>query len=146
MKSWNENLKDAIAISSFLPRNQQSFFRYEGSLTTPGCDEVVVWTVFYRASYISKRQVNISLKSNPVLLCTNKKRILLLIRDFVVFTDGILFSHMVSAWRAKNQLQIPAETERSCDHLPSWLVLWITQVHLPVARFASVSYTRVHNK
>lgn len=53
----SENLNDAIAISSFLPKNTESFFRYEGSLTTPGCDEVVVWTVFYQSSYISKRQM-----------------------------------------------------------------------------------------
>ncbi|GLV31399.1 Carbonic anhydrase 16 [Carabus blaptoides fortunei] len=52
----SEHLDDAISISSFMPKNTASFFRYEDSLTTPGCDEVVVRTVFYQSSYIIKRQ------------------------------------------------------------------------------------------
>ncbi|KAG0729039.1 Carbonic anhydrase 7 [Chionoecetes opilio] len=45
-------------LKAFLPRNVERFYRYEGSLTTPTCNEVVTWTVFDEAIAISERQLN----------------------------------------------------------------------------------------
>lgn len=45
-------------LSYFLPSKTTSFYRYVGSLTTPPCSEVVVWTVFAQKLFISQEQVS----------------------------------------------------------------------------------------
>ncbi|ODN02460.1 Carbonic anhydrase 2 [Orchesella cincta] len=44
-----------LNVSALLP-NDLSLWRYYGSLTTPSCNEVVVWTVFKKAVPISRSQ------------------------------------------------------------------------------------------
>jgi len=44
------NVTDGISIDDLLGDvNRAEYFRYNGSLTTPSCDEAVVWTVFKEA-------------------------------------------------------------------------------------------------
>ncbi|KAK6192139.1 hypothetical protein SNE40_003669 [Patella caerulea] len=45
------------SLMNFIPSNPTNFFRYSGSLTTPTCNEVVVWTVFTETIKISKTQM-----------------------------------------------------------------------------------------
>ncbi|CRK88908.1 CLUMA_CG002626, isoform A [Clunio marinus] len=53
----NQTYKDKLLLDDLLPKRLQSYFRYEGSLTTPGCGEAVVWTVFDQSIPISMDQV-----------------------------------------------------------------------------------------
>jgi carbonic anhydrase len=53
----NQTYQEKLLLENLLPKNKAGFFRYEGSLTTPGCGEAVVWTVFEKSIPISMDQV-----------------------------------------------------------------------------------------
>ncbi|XP_050299909.1 carbonic anhydrase 9-like isoform X2 [Anthonomus grandis grandis] len=48
---------DNINVKQLMPRDRGGFFRYYGSLTTPGCNEGIIWTVFTDTLPISRNQV-----------------------------------------------------------------------------------------
>lgn len=47
-----------FSIGSLLPHNTSHSYRYSGSLTTPSCNQVVLWTVFNQTMGISETQMN----------------------------------------------------------------------------------------
>ncbi|XP_040579076.1 putative carbonic anhydrase 5 [Lepeophtheirus salmonis] len=46
-----------LALEKLLPTDLNTFFSYEGSLTTPRCNEVVAWTVFKKTHMMSSAQL-----------------------------------------------------------------------------------------
>lgn len=46
-----------VPLDSLMPKDKGNFWRYSGSLTTPPCTEVVVWTLFENAIPISSAQL-----------------------------------------------------------------------------------------
>ena len=48
---------ETVPLQDLMPENTDRYFRYVGSLTTPPCNEAVVWTLFNDAVRISSRQV-----------------------------------------------------------------------------------------
>ncbi|XP_042858782.1 carbonic anhydrase 7-like [Penaeus japonicus] len=52
-----ESLTTLFSLGSLLPEDTSSFYRYQGSLTTPTCNEVVTWTVFSHPITISETQL-----------------------------------------------------------------------------------------
>jgi carbonic anhydrase len=50
-------LNETLSLRDLLPESLSKFYRYMGSLTTPGCQEIVVWTVFADPITASESQV-----------------------------------------------------------------------------------------
>jgi carbonic anhydrase len=61
-------LTNLVSFKDLLPKQTTSFYRYSGSLTTPFCQQIVIWTVFDTPVEVSEKQA-----SYPCLQCTVKK-------------------------------------------------------------------------
>lgn len=53
----NSTQLKTFPIEHLLPGDLSSFYRYNGSLTTPGCEEIVTWTVLKKPVSISLEQL-----------------------------------------------------------------------------------------
>ncbi|XP_017883625.1 carbonic anhydrase 2-like, partial [Ceratina calcarata] len=54
-----ELMEPKIIPSLFLPKDHTTYYHYEGSLTTPGCQETVMWFILTEKLSISERQLSI---------------------------------------------------------------------------------------
>lgn len=48
----------SFALNDFFTVDTSKYFHYNGSLTTPGCNEAVLWVVFEKFLYISQAQLD----------------------------------------------------------------------------------------
>lgn len=72
-QAWREVRKNntstvrlKLKADSLVPEDLTGWWRYEGSLTTPGCNEQVVWTVLSSRGYITDLTVS-ELTTSPEL-------------------------------------------------------------------------------
>lgn len=56
----NTTMKESISLFDLIPKKEKlrHYYRYLGSLTTPGCQETVVWTVFQERIQLRRDQVH----------------------------------------------------------------------------------------
>jgi len=71
---------EVATLKSLLPKDTKNFYRYQGSLTTPGCNEIVVWTVFKESIGISAGQMakfrqNVKLNDSGKTLVDNYRAV-----------------------------------------------------------------------
>lgn len=52
--------------SLFLPKDHTTYYHYDGSLTTPGCQETVMWYILTEKLSVSEQQVNLRNKIHSI--------------------------------------------------------------------------------
>jgi carbonic anhydrase len=51
------DLMPGFSLANLLPTHSSAFYRYSGSLTTPGCNEIVTWSVLHHPQAVSEHQL-----------------------------------------------------------------------------------------
>merc|ERR1712223_1456283 len=62
-ENTKSTIKKGTRIKDLLPEDTNAFYRYRGSLSTPPCNEIVMWTIFKEPVEISQSQIDIMRKA-----------------------------------------------------------------------------------
>jgi carbonic anhydrase len=108
----NQTSADPFAVQSLIPTNH-TYYRYFGSLTTPGCSQVVTWTVFQNPIYITNSQMEkfreVHQEFNDTLLLERNYRPVQSLNKRVVYQSPAIISPTTSsAGHIWDLLRIPA--------------------------------------
>uniref|UniRef100_A0A8C0E7A5 Alpha-carbonic anhydrase domain-containing protein n=1 Tax=Bubo bubo TaxID=30461 RepID=A0A8C0E7A5_BUBBB len=115
------DLASTFRLSTLLPRTGRlsGYYRYQGSLTTPDCSEVVVWTVFEEPVEIGREQV---LACTAPLSSTQNPWVapLLDLPDLFCIPGSlqVVGATRRGCWRGWNKAEVLAG---GCRSLPLWV-------------------------
>ena len=62
-QNTNSTIEKGTRLKDLLPADTNAFYRYRGSLSTPPCNEIVMWTVFKEPVEVSQDQIDIMRKA-----------------------------------------------------------------------------------
>lgn len=131
IKFYNGNSTDLKGVKLPLPEDLSSYYRYDGSLTTPTCNEAVTWTVFETPIKISSSQVE-ELNKLPAGYLSGNNRSPLPLNDRKVSYYGgsnaddvegdvVPDSELSEDYQAENteNTENPDESEEMADYIDS---------------------------
>lgn len=94
--NFENNQEDPILDNQFqipMPGNIQTYYRYDGSLTTPTCNEVVTWTVFKNPILITSDQAAVLKSMRAEVIHNNRPTLPLNGREVVVYGENEFLGH-----------------------------------------------------
>ena len=92
-----------MSLTQLIPSEQNltSFYRYKGSLTTPGCTESVIWTLFESPIPLNRDQVSINQHKDYQIVCIWMEKYL-----FLSFPSKDMLSFSITITPIKYSTQV----------------------------------------
>lgn len=96
-----------FGLYGLFPKNLKQFYRYDGSLTTPPCEETVTWSVFHKKSYLTAKQLEAfrSTLSTPSTLKSKSKPLVNNYRPLQKLNDRVILSSFQDSEGASNRIK-----------------------------------------